>query len=379
MKRLLYRALLRLLPARRLELTAVRQTMPDAGREGFRKVLHRHMAMGGALAMFDAQGLTDHFVYGQARAGLAVDAGTAFRLASVSKLVTAAGVMAMREEGAVSLERDADLGLPYTLRHPAAPDTPVTLEMLLSHTAGIRDGKDYLRGLTGGQGADELLRGDSHTHHLPGRGSEYSNFGLGLAGCVVEAQTGLSFQQAMDRYLFSPLGMNASYYRQQLSGIVADAVRVLPPRSRPNYDGAKRQAAQFPGWDQPDPIRHHLLAHGGCCMDVISLVTLGQALLRPGFFGENTLNKMREPRADLSGRDPHLQQGIGLFILRDQDLCPDDLVGHQGMAYGAVHMLFLDVNKCRGIISLTTGCSEARRYILSDINRDLLAEWLRHG
>ena len=375
----LYRLALRLLPRRRLRLQPLQLGMPEHQREAYQRILRRHKALGGALACFDAEGLTDHFVYGDARPGIPVAADTAFRLASVSKLVTGAGTLMMQQAGALDLDRDADLGLPYSLRHPGAPGTPITLRMLLSHTAGIQDGADYLAGIQEGRSAPALLRGDSHTAHLPGAGCEYSNFGVGLAGCVIEAQTGLSFEMAMQRHLFEPLGLAASYYPQRLSAMVADARRILPPRKAANFSGAARQAQPDIGWDSPDPAHHHLYAHGSCCMDVASLVKLGQALLRPGFFTEDSLLLMRSPRGSLMRRDPALTQGLGMFILRDAAICDRPLYGHQGMAYGAVHMLFLDLESGRGIISLTTGASEARSHIMADINRALLTEWVQHG
>ena len=296
----------------------------------------------------------------------------AFRLASVSKLVSAAGILAMREQGLIDLDRDADTGLPYSLRHPQAPDVPITLRMLLTHTAGIFDGERYLKGIERGEPAGGLMAGDSHTKHLPGEGCEYSNFGVGLAGCVAEAQTGLSFECAMQRYLFEPLGMKASYYPQLLDSLVANARRIFPPQKHINFDAAARQARPKTGWDTPDAQAHHLFAHGSCCMDVKSLVTLGQALMTPGFFTQDTLQEMRSPLGSLHGRDPSLTQGLGMFILEDEQLSPNPLYGHQGMAYGAVHMLFLDLARGRGIISLTTGVSEAREYIMADVNRALL-------
>ncbi len=375
----IYRGLLRLLPAPRLRLCAVGQPPRLAKLSAFEAILRRHRALGGALAMFDGNGLTHHLVYGQARRGSPVAADTVFRLASVSKLVTAAGVVAMAQAGLLDLDADVDPGLPYSLRHPKAPDLPITLRMLLTHTAGIRDGADYFAGLESGAGAGQVLAGDSHTAHLPGAGCEYTNFGFGLIACVVEAQTGLSFETAMQRHLFEPLGMAASYYPQRVRGPLADARRVLPPRLKPNYDARARQAQPDTGWDSPDAQRHHLLAQGSCCMAVPDLVRLGQVLLRPGFFSPSDLQLLRGPWADLSHRDPHLRLGLGQFVLRDPRLGPVTLHGHQGMAYGAVHLLFMDVDSGQGLLSLTTGVSEARQHIMADVNRDLLFAWLAHG
>lgn len=375
----LYRILIRLLPQRERRFQPVVQQISREKARRCQRILGRHKALGGALAFFDGDGITDFFVYGDARPGIPVAADTAFRLASVSKLVTGAGAQALVQAGLIDLNRDADLGLPYYLRHPGAPDTPVTLSMLLSHTAGIQDGEVYLKGILQGAPASRLLKGDSHTPHLPGAGCEYSNFGVGLAGCVMEAQTGLSFEAALQAYLFSPLKMQASYYPQRLANLVADAWRILPKGRQPNFDGARRQAMPDTGWDRPDPENHHLYAHGSCCMDVKSLARLGMALLRPGFFTADSLKAMASEQGSLGSRDPTLRQGLGMFILRDEEICPRPLYGHQGMAYGAVHMLFLDKEKGRGIISLTTGVSEARTHIMADVNRALLKEWAQDG
>lgn len=371
----LYRLLIRLMPQKGIRLRPVKQTIPDAKKKAYERILRRHKATGGALAFFDQETITDFFTYGDARPGAPVAEDTAFRLASVSKLVSAAGILAMRDKGLIDLDCDADSGLPYSLRHPQAPDIPIALRMLLTHTAGIFDGETYLKGIERGEPAGGLLAGDSHTKHLPGEGCEYSNFGVGLAGCVVEAQTGLSFECAMQRNLFEPLGMKASYYPQLLDGMVANARRIFPPQKHINFDAAARQARPKTGWDTPDAQAHHLFAHGSCCMDVKSLVTLGQALMTPGFFTQETLQEMRSPLGSLHGRDPSLTQGLGMFVLEDEQLSPNPLYGHQGMAYGAVHMLFLDLVRGRGIISLTTGVSEARDYIIADVNRALLKEW----
>lgn len=374
----LYRLILKLLPRPKAPLQAVRQRMDAAQLARYQAILAAHWARGGALALFDSQGLHDHLVYGQAREGLPVTEQTAFRLASVSKTVSAAGILALVQQGAVDLHADADIGLPYSLRHPQAPDTAITLAMLLSHTAGIADSPAYTSALTDPVPASRLLP-VSHTAHLPGLGCEYSNLGLGLAGCVVEAQTGLSFEQAMAQALFEPLKLQASYYPQRLKAPLADAWRVLPPRRRPNLSGAARQAAPLPGWDRMDLEQHYLLAHGGCCMDVGSLARLGQVLMASGFLSSDSLAQMRKPWASLGERDPHLKQGLGLFILEDTSICQQTLYGHQGMAYGAVQMLFFDPASGRGILSLTTGASEARQHILTDLNRALLTEWMRHG
>ena len=369
----LYRLLVRLMPGKRRGLHVIQGDPAMA--EQFAAIYRRHRARGAALGLFDKDGLTCHLAYGQARRNMPVDAQTAFRTASVSKMVTAALVMKLAEAGKIDLDADLEGVLPYSLRHPAAPEIPITLRMLMTHTAAIRDGRAYIASLGQEAPADSLLAQDSHTAHLPGAECEYSNFGVGLAACALEGMTGASFEALAQTWLFGPLGMDASYYPHRVASPLADAWRILPPSPAPAFDGKTRQGSLKAGWDQPDPFTHYSLAQGNCCMDMNSAVRLGQALMAPGFLSAESLDAMRAPAASLAHRDPALTQGIGTFLLTDAALSPRRLFGHQGMAYGAVHMIFLDVERGLGIISFTTGVSEAREHILADVNKALIAAW----
>lgn len=379
MKKLwLYRQAIRLLPRPRYALEVQAGSLPSKQADELLRILKKHRSLGGAVALFDASTTLAHVTYGLARRGMAVQGDTAFRLASVSKMVTAAGILAMVQKGLLSLSADADQGLPYSLRHPRKPEMAITLMMLLSHTAGIMDGQSYTNSLTGGMTAAQVLAGDSHTTHLPGEGCEYSNLGVGLVGPVVEAVAGLSFENAMQQHLFAPLGMQASYYPSHIKAPLADARRVLPPRRKPNFNAAARQAAPAAQADKPDLDRHYLLAHGSCLMDMPSAIKLGQALLSPGFFSASSLEAMHSPYASLGKKDPRMRQGLGTFVLEDPAISQTPLHGHQGLAYGGVQLLMLDKRTNRGLISFTTGASEAREYILTDLNKDLLRWWLFH-
>ncbi len=372
----LYRALLHFLPQAWDGLEALQISSLNAQKiQAFTNVLKRHKARGGALALFDASGLLDHLVYGEARKGQPVTGQTAFRLASLSKTVTAAGVLALHQKGALNIDEDADINLPFSLRAQGARDLPLTLFHLLTHTSGIKDGRAYGEGIESGAMASDLLKEDIYTGQMPGAACVYSNFGFGLIASVLEAKLGQSFQRIMAEALFEPLKLEAAYYPALISAPVADARRVLPPKRQPNFDGQSRQANLPAGWDTVDVERHYTLAQGACCADVQSLVRLGQALLNPGFFTEKSLEMMFSPHASLASRDPSLTQGLGLFILNDRTIAPKPLYGHQGMAYGAVQMMFLDQEKKRGLISLTTGASQAREHILTDLNKALLSVW----
>ena len=152
---------------------------------------------------------------------------TLFRAASVSKLVTVTAVMQLVEQGKLNL--DADINTYLTRFHlennyPA----PITARHLLTHTSGI---EDRLFGNTV-PSADRLVSlGDYFAAHVPrrirppGEQIAYSNTGMALAGHLVEAVSGLSFEEYVERNIFQPLGMTRSSFRQPYPGhLAADVV-----------------------------------------------------------------------------------------------------------------------------------------------------------
>ncbi len=215
------------------------------------------------------------------------------------------------------------------------------------------------------------MQGDSFTDHLPGTQWEYSNFGAGIAGAVMEAATGTDFETLMQETVFRPLGVTATYYPQKARGDLADAVRILPKSKTPNFNAAERRARPLP-LEEVNPEQHYSLAHGNLCISAPELAKLGIAGMKPGFLARDSLDEMRRVIAPFGDRAHNLSQGIGTFILNEPRICERPLYGHQGMAYGAVHGLFFDPDREKGLALLTTGASEARRGVLADLNFDLM-------
>src|SRR4051794_22772706 len=89
-----------------------------------------------AWVTFDRTGVTGSGASGLAdRArGRRLTVDDPVRIASVSKLVVALGVMRLAEERRLDLDRDVSDYLGWRLRNPAFPDRPITLRLLLSHT-----------------------------------------------------------------------------------------------------------------------------------------------------------------------------------------------------------------------------------------------------
>jgi CubicO group peptidase (beta-lactamase class C family) len=147
---------------------------------------------------------------------------TMFRIASVSKLFAWTGVMQLAEQGKVDLDEDVNTYLDFEI--PQTFPEPITLKHLLSHTAGF---EDRYRGLFGDGIEDLLPLGEIVANNIPtrvlppGRESAYSNYGAALAGYIVERVSGLPFEQYVEDYIYAPLGMTHSTFRQPVPSELA--------------------------------------------------------------------------------------------------------------------------------------------------------------
>lgn len=128
------------------------------------------------------------------------------RIASISKSFTATSLMQFVDQGVISLDDDISDLIGFTIRNPHHPDTPITLRMVLSHTASIRDKADYstldhLNPAINGDCADSFFE------YKPGEGYNYSNLGLNLAGTILEKVSGVRFDQYVKENVINRLGL----------------------------------------------------------------------------------------------------------------------------------------------------------------------------
>jgi CubicO group peptidase (beta-lactamase class C family) len=143
--------------------------------------------------------------------GPAPDAGTVFRIASMTKSFTAATVLGLRDEGALRLD---DLAQDYVgelrdLWLPSADAPRPTIRNLLTMTAGFPTDDpwgDRQQDLAAAEFA-ALLRGGVRLGWAPGTRFEYSNLGYAVLGKVIEAATGVPYADAVRSRILAPLGL----------------------------------------------------------------------------------------------------------------------------------------------------------------------------
>jgi CubicO group peptidase (beta-lactamase class C family) len=190
-----------------------------------------------------------------------IDDDTLFRVASVSKFVTALGAMKLVEQGKLSL--DADIGdvLGYRVRNPYFPDQAITLRMLLTHTSSLRDEGGF-KWDPGVDLKEVLLPGGRYygkgamwsADHAPGAWFEYVNFNWGVLATVMEATSGERFDRLMRRLIFDPMGLKAGFYLADFTP--ARTVDVATLYRKREKDGDEAWDANGPWIAQTDDFDH---------------------------------------------------------------------------------------------------------------------------
>lgn len=352
---------------------------------------------------FDRNGITAARADGMAdlSAGREVGIDDVTRIASISKLVVAIGVMRLVEAGSLDLDADVSEGLGWELRHPEFPDTPITLRLLLSHTSGLTDDAGYWQTPLGGELQDLLDDPRAwNAGRAPGTYFQYANLNFPLVGSVMENATGERFDLLMKRLVFAPLGIDACYGWTACSDeAVARAVVQYRADRTPAADdnGGQRPACpviraadgscDLDAW-RPGANGGLFGPQGGMRISARDLAKVGRLLLgggevdgvrllepasvaeivRPQWTAADTGGMTHDP--DDSGAEYegfYCSYGLSTQILATpHEDCRDDpfgdgvrRVGHAGNAYGLRSGLWMDLERGTGVAYYATGMTDA--------------------
>ncbi len=151
------------------------------------------------------------YTFGRREAkGGEVTPDTCYRVASVTKFVTAVGLMTLYEKGAFELDRDVRRYLPFPITNPAYPYWPITPRQLLSHTSTFQKDQSFTtpewERIVGKENAFY------HDDYGPGQQYEYSNLNGAMFGSLIESLSGQSLNTYMRENVFDVLDINAAYH-----------------------------------------------------------------------------------------------------------------------------------------------------------------------
>ena len=347
---------------------------------------------------FDRDGITATRTEGYAdpatRRAISVD--DPVRIASISKLVLAIGVMRLVEDGTLDLDADVSKTLGWKLRNPSFPNRKITLRLLLSHTASLTDGAGYWQVPLDGEFRtllDDPKAWDAA--HAPGTYWRYANVGFPLIGAVMERATGERLDLLMQRLVIKPLDLHACYSWPSCDEATAARAVVLYQDGKPAVDDnrgskpacgitkASDGSCDLSTW-RAGKATNVFGPQGGLRISAADLAKIGRLLLGDGMVDGVRLLKPESVRA-MIGPEWSLKDGNGLTLEEDDPIrtkggftcryglavhtlasglpeCGDDpfgdgvpRVGHSGNAYGLLAGLWVDRKAGTGVVYFSTG------------------------
>ena len=335
------------------------------------------------------------------------------RVASISKLVVAIGVMRLVEQEKVDLDADVSGYLGWTLRNPNHPTQIITLRQLLSHTSSVRDAGKYFIAAGKGELRDffdpdsTLWSNGAHwapEAEAPGVYFEYANLNFGVIAEVIERISVRRFDHFMREEVLRPLGLAADFNacevpRDELGGALSkrfEGYKWQPERSwATQVDGAQRVC--FYGEAMLDDPAAFLAGYelgsnatlfspqGGLRASADDLATIMQLLINKGCLnGKQVLtptsvdamlksvwklssssdNGLSAGEAEPGGDADGLMTSYGLSVHRIDmrawgfEKGPRNLVGHLGQAYGVLSHALFDPVSGDGIVAIVGGTGD---------------------
>lgn len=340
------------------------------------------------IMTFNARGVTSSAATGMADpfAKRIVTVDDPVRVASVSKLVVALGIMRLVDIGTLNLDRDVSDYLGWRLRNPAFPDTPITLRLLLSHQSSLTDNIDYVIPLGGTVRASIADPKAWDNTRPPGTYFRYANLNFPLIASVMEAATNERFDALMMRLVFTPLKLDACFNWTTCSDAgVARAVVLTDGAGavrRDRLDGKRPACPTVPAADGTCDLSNYKLGtngglfspQGGLRTSARGLATIGQMLLKRGrnFLKPASFKTMIAPLWRYDGANGDTEGGFWCsYGLAVQTLatravgCKDDpfgdrrqRVGHPGEAYGLRSGLWIDLARGIGTVYFITAVAD---------------------
>ena len=145
---------------------------------------------------------------------------TLFEIGSVSKSFTAFGVLLLEDKGKLSVDDPVNKHLPWfevNYQGVSVPHEDVTIRNLLNHTSGFTSHEGHFAPVHDLITTDELIRQiiGSELAFYPSEQFVYGNINYVLLGFIIEAASGISYDEYMTQNVFKPLGLHNTFTRME--------------------------------------------------------------------------------------------------------------------------------------------------------------------
>lgn len=301
-----------------------------------------------AIVLNDQMSFSKGYGLADVENNVAAQSDTDYRLASISKSMTAIAVMQLVEQGKIELDAPVNKYCSAYPEKQALKDAPdkqfsITIRQLLVHQSGVRHNKieevlttKHYNNINEAVGSfkDDLLVVE------PGTKYSYSTPGYTLLGCAIETVSGKSYIDYMNENVFKPAGMTRTF--------LDDVYRVVPNRARGYRKTPEGEIQNAPLHDTSIKI-----PGGGLVTNVEDLAKFAIAVNTNKLVKAETLRQMWTKPKTADGKEQGYAMG---FLINDQN----DLlrVFNDGSQAGTRTYLFL-VPKQKFAVALMTNLERA--------------------
>jgi len=253
---------------------------------------------------------------------------SAYRLASITKTITAMAVLQLVEMGKIDLDAEVQTYVPYFPKKK----WPVTIRQLLGHIGGIShynnyDREGHIKVHKTTQEALAIFQ-DFPLIAKPGSRYNYSSYGYNLLGAVVERASGQAYGDYIKKHIFDPLGMTNSR--------LDDPVEIIPNRVR----GYRLVQGQLKNSEYVDISSR--FAGGGTRSTVVDLLKYAIGILDRKLLQAETYRQMFTPMILKNGQ--YTTYGMGWNV---QPLNGHFRIHHGGsQAETRTFLLILPTERC---------------------------------
>ncbi|MBR3739846.1 MAG: beta-lactamase family protein [Clostridia bacterium] len=354
----------------------------------FLRLFTRAEAVGGAVIVNrDGETLYEYYYGADSKfGGRPVDGNTVYKIASLTKMITAIGVMQLKEAGKIHLDAPLTYAEGIPIRNPRYPDLPVTLRQVLSHTSSLLSDAPYHTASPW-----EKITLDQNRYfskYAPGTHYEYSNLNGGILGSAIERASGQSLNTYMTEHVFVPLGVNAAYASHLLPD-PAPLSRTYTQDGQVYMKAEKYLEEDRAGYeDTCDPDSHYDISVGSLYISLSGLEKIGQMLACGGIAGNVRLlspqaaAEMRADQRTVRGTTVTVESPYGLGMYRFTAEDGRTWYGHQGRWAGMLTDLFVDPDARTAVVLVMNGVSRSGSGELdAKAERALLlaGKWLDEG
>lgn len=246
-----------------------------------------------------------------------------YRIASISKFITAVAIMQLVEKNKINLDVDIRTYVPYYPKKKWM----ITPRQILNHTSGFRDYRpgefDSKINFEDIRNVINYLSSDS-LEYEPGTKFQYTTLSFNLLAAAIEYVTQMNFYDYLKKYIFEPAGMKNTYLDfynviipHRAKGYVKNDYREL------NNASLADLTIKFPG--------------GGVLSTTEDLLKFGNALINGKLINKNYIDTMLVPTKLKNGKIINYGLGTDLNIYPNKHLN----FGHAGAGTGFVSQLII--------------------------------------